>query len=98
MNAQVKQMKTVYTVVERAPGKSFWTKVGVGFVNHDGSINLRLDAIPISGTLQVRDWEGPRDWEKRADGDSPGQGRGGRPQGGEKPRTIARDVMPDSLV
>jgi hypothetical protein len=54
----------VYTVVERLPGKSWWTRVGVGFVNQDGSLNLRLDAIPTNGTLQVRDWE-PRDAEKR---------------------------------
>ncbi len=56
-------MKMVYAVVDRAPGKTFWTKVGVGFVNKDGSINLRLDAIPIAGTLQVRDYE-PREWER----------------------------------
>jgi hypothetical protein len=59
-----RQMKTVYTVVERGPGKSFWTKVGVGFVNNDGSLNLRLDALPTNGTLQVRDYE-PREWERR---------------------------------
>ncbi len=50
-------MKIVYTVVERSPGKAFWTRVGVGFVNRDGSLNLRLDAMPVNGTLQVRDWE-----------------------------------------
>jgi hypothetical protein len=50
-------MKAVYTVVERGPGKSHWTRVGVGFVNRDGSINLKLDAIPVNGTLQVREWE-----------------------------------------
>jgi hypothetical protein len=50
-------MKTVYTVVERSPGKSHWTRVGVGFVNRDGSINLKLDAVPVNGTLQIRDWE-----------------------------------------
>ena len=59
-NGNANKMKMVYTVVERAPGKSFWTRVGVGFVNRDGSLSLRLDAIPVSGTLHVRDWE-PRD-------------------------------------
>jgi NADH:ubiquinone oxidoreductase subunit len=58
-------MKVVWTVVERGPGKSFWTRVGVGFVNRDGSITLRLDAIPISGTLQVREWQEP--YERRPD-------------------------------
>jgi len=52
-----KAMKVVWTVVERGQGKSFWTRVGVGFVNRDGSITLRLDAIPMSGTLQVREWQ-----------------------------------------
>jgi hypothetical protein len=58
-------MKAVYTVVERGQGKSYWTRVGVGFVNRDGSINLRLDAIPVNGTLQVREWE---PYEGRAGG------------------------------
>jgi hypothetical protein len=57
MEEQSKNIKTVYTVVERAPGKSFWVRVGVGFTNRDGSLNLRLDAIPVNGQLQVRDWE-----------------------------------------
>lgn len=57
---EARKMKIVYTITERQPGRSFWTRVGAGFINRDGSINLRLDAIPVSGTLQVRDWE-PRD-------------------------------------
>jgi hypothetical protein len=60
-----KTMKVVWTVVERGQGKSFWTRVGVGFVNRDGSLTLRLDAIPMSGTLQVRDWQEP--FERRAE-------------------------------
>jgi hypothetical protein len=52
-------MKTVYAITERG-GRSFWTKVGVGFTNRDGSINLKLDAIPVSGQLQVREYEDPR--------------------------------------
>jgi hypothetical protein len=57
MEAQASKMKTVYTVVNRGEGKSYWTRVGVGFVNQDGSWNLKLDAIPTNGTLQVREWE-----------------------------------------
>jgi hypothetical protein len=56
-----KTMTVVWTVVERGQGKSFWTRVGVGFVNRDGSLTLRLDAIPMSGTLQVREWQEPFD-------------------------------------
>jgi hypothetical protein len=61
MNTNGQTMKTVFTVVDRGGGKSYWTRVGIGFVNRDGSLNLRLDAIPTNGTLHVRDYEDPRD-------------------------------------
>lgn len=52
-------LKDVYTISERdvasANEKSRWTRVGVGFVNRDNSINVVLDAIPINGRLQIRD-------------------------------------------
>jgi hypothetical protein len=63
-----KTMKTVFTVVDRGQGKSVWIRIGVGFTNRDGSLNLRLDALPVSGTLQVRDWE---PYERRPDSDAP---------------------------
>jgi len=79
---QQRNMKTVWTVVERttaaAGTRSYWTRVGVGFVNRDGSLNLRLDAIPINGQLQVREWEPA---ERRPDGtDSQARGRSRPPQ------------------
>ncbi len=54
---QTRNMKAVFTVIERGQGKSIWVRVGVGFTNQDGSLNLRLDAIPVNGKLQVREWE-----------------------------------------
>lgn len=57
MEENVKNMKSVFTVIDRGQGKSIWVRVGVGFTNRDGSLNLRLDAIPVNGTLQVRPWE-----------------------------------------
>lgn len=47
--------KSVFTVIERANGKSIWTRIGAGWMNRDGSITIRLDALPVNGTLQVRD-------------------------------------------
>ncbi|MCL2449560.1 MAG: hypothetical protein FWD17_11480 [Polyangiaceae bacterium] len=61
----LRDMKAVYTVVDRGQGKSFWVRIGVGFTNRDGSINLRLDAIPVNGTLQIREWNDP--FERRTD-------------------------------
>ena len=63
--ANPRGMKLVYTIVERKDGKSFWTRIGAAFTNRDGSLTLKLDAIPIGGTMQVRDWE-PRDGEREA--------------------------------
>jgi hypothetical protein len=83
MTMESKSMKAVFTVVERGPGKSYWTRIGVGFVNQDGSMNLRLDALPVNGTLQVRDWE---PYERReGGGDFPPRrapGEGAAPRNG----------------
>lgn len=47
--------KAVYTVVERAPGRKFWIRIGVAVTNRDGSLTIRLDAMPLNGELHVRD-------------------------------------------
>lgn len=57
-------MKTVFTIVENK-GRSYWTKVGIGFVNTDGSITLKLEALPVNGQLQVRDYESREDFLAR---------------------------------
>jgi hypothetical protein len=75
MDGHSKHMKVVYTVVERSPGKSFWTRIGVGFVNNDGSLNLKLDALPTNGSLQVREWEPPGEWERRRAEQADARGR-----------------------
>jgi len=96
MEDQTKNMKAVYTVVERGQGKSFWVRVGVGFTNRDGSLNLRLDAIPVNGTLQVRDWD---PYDRRPEG-ADGQATPGRAGPGQTvPRPPKpRDNSTDSLV
>jgi hypothetical protein len=45
----------VYTIVEKPGDKSFWLRVGTGWLNRDGSWNLKLDALPVNGVLQMRD-------------------------------------------
>jgi hypothetical protein len=73
MEDNLKNMKAVYTVIDRGQGKSFWVRIGVGFTNKDGSLNIRLDAIPVNGALQVREWE---PYERRSDvADSPVRAR-----------------------
>lgn len=49
------KMKIAYVITERN-GKSYWNRIGVAFVNSDGSINVRLEAMPVTGELQIRDY------------------------------------------
>jgi hypothetical protein len=60
-------MKIAYVVTQRGANK-YWTRVGVAFVNRDGSFNVKLDAIPVTGEIHVRDYV-PR--EDREDTSAP---------------------------
>lgn len=48
------QEKFVYTIVPHANGAR-WVRIGRAFADHDGSLTVVLDALPVSGRLQVRD-------------------------------------------
>ena len=52
---EANKMKIVYVISERG-GKHYWTRIGVAFVNNDGSLNLKLEAMPVNGELHVRDY------------------------------------------
>ena len=49
-------MKEVFAIYESRDGRdrARWIRVGVAFDNRDGSLNVFLDAVPLSGRLQVR--------------------------------------------
>ncbi len=95
MEEQTKNMKTVFTVVERGQGKSIWVRIGVGFVNKDGSWNLHLDAVPTNGKLQVRDWE-PYDRDRDRRGDAPAQDGSAPPAPRPRPRPPASAAPSDA--
>jgi hypothetical protein len=44
----------VYTIVDGRDGKRLFLPIGVAFENRDGSINVRLDAMPVNGMLHIR--------------------------------------------
>lgn len=48
-------IKEVFAINEGKGNATRWTRVGIGFVNRDGSINVVLDAVPLNGRLQIRD-------------------------------------------
>jgi hypothetical protein len=49
------KMKIAYVVTQRGTNK-YWTRVGVAFVNRDGSMNVKLEAVPVNGEIHVRDY------------------------------------------
>jgi hypothetical protein len=50
------QRKDVFTIIDKGEGqKSFWVKIGAAFVNKDGSLTVKLDALPMNGQLQIRE-------------------------------------------
>lgn len=62
---QPNNRKAVYTIVEREGHKARFVRLGIAFVNRDGSLNVVLDALPVSGTLHIRDFP-PREGEDDA--------------------------------
>jgi hypothetical protein len=66
--AEKNAAKAVFALTERGE-KTFWTRIGVAFTNKDGSITVQLDALPVSGRLQIRDEESrsERDHDDRDD-------------------------------
>ncbi|HCU25980.1 MAG TPA: hypothetical protein DF383_13260 [Deltaproteobacteria bacterium] len=46
------QIYDVFTVSESKENP--WAKIGTGFLNCDGSINVILEAYPVSGRLHIR--------------------------------------------
>lgn len=59
-----KRVKAVYTIVPKPDGKDVWLRVGSAFPNRDGSLTVLLDALPVSGRLQVRE-QRPREDDAR---------------------------------
>lgn len=48
--------RKVCFVVTRRGDKDYWTRIGAAFVNSDGSISVKLEALPINGEIQIRDY------------------------------------------
>ena len=47
-------VKEVFTIVKNGE-KDYWNKIGNAFVNRDGSLNVKLNALPVNGQLNIRD-------------------------------------------
>ena len=61
--AEDSQRKEVF-VITKSGNKSFWHRCGVGFVNRDNSINMKLDLFP-GVDFQIRDAHPKEEDERR---------------------------------
>ena len=63
-NTNKTQMKAIFTIIESEKlEKPLFRRIGTGFVNRDGSLNLFLDALPVNGKLHVRDVKSEKETE-----------------------------------
>jgi hypothetical protein len=75
MESNVRRARAVYAVVPKPEGKDVWLRVGSAFENRDGSVTVLLDAVPMGGKLQIRDYQ-PRDaLAHQPPAEQPGQAR-----------------------
>lgn len=51
------QRFAVFTIINNGDEnkKGFWQRIGVAFENKDGSLNVKLNALPVNGTLHIRE-------------------------------------------
>ncbi|EKD50016.1 MAG: hypothetical protein ACD_62C00680G0004 [uncultured bacterium] len=51
------KIKEVFAINKReGQEKAVWIRVGTAFICKDNSINVTLDAVPLTGTLNIRDY------------------------------------------
>jgi hypothetical protein len=61
--ADKNERRDVFALTERED-KTYWTRIGTVYTNRDRSITCRLDALPVSGVLQLRE-RTERDGDRR---------------------------------
>src|SRR5690242_1957110 len=80
-NTHHNKMKEVFVIVDDGKlDRPIFRRIGTGFVNRDDSLNIYLDAFPVSGRLHIRDYQAKKEGER---GESRGEGREGRARGKE---------------
>ncbi len=61
--------RKVICPVEGKDKKTHWLRMGFASVNQDNSINVYLDALPLNGKLQIREWDADgSSWKDRQQG------------------------------
>lgn len=58
---EVGKRYAVFSIKKSRTGSSIWTRAGHALVNHDGSLNVYLEVLPLDGQLHVREAGEKRD-------------------------------------
>lgn len=58
MSGPSAKLKVVWAITPRG-GQTVWSRVGVAWQGTSGALFVRLDALPVSGELCIRDWGAP---------------------------------------
>ena len=47
----------VYNIIENTNDKekNYWQPIGIAFINRDGSLNVKLNSLPLNGSLHIRE-------------------------------------------
>lgn len=57
MQSERKRIHKIYTIVQKQGSeKGIWLEIGVATENRDGSLSGKLDALPVGGTLHIREY------------------------------------------
>jgi hypothetical protein len=54
-SVETSRMKIVYAACERG-GRPCLSRIGVAFIDADGVLNVKLEALPVSGELRIVDY------------------------------------------
>lgn len=54
-SVETSRMKIVYAACERG-GRPCLSRIGVAFIDTDGVLNVKLEALPVSGELRIVDY------------------------------------------
>lgn len=80
----------VYTILAGSKeGENFWHEIGRAFENKDGSINVRLNSLPFTRKIQLREIEEetrePGEDSEEMEDPSPQQDQEKKPDPGKTP-------------
>ena len=65
MDTKQEMMKVLCPLENEKTGKKYWMRLGSAYTNRDGSLNVYLDALPVTRQLQIRELN-DRDRERMA--------------------------------